>query len=231
MTDAGASVVLSVSDGSAVRIDGKSEVGLDAMRLESLKQKVSFSVHYGKLLFDVQKQVVRDEFEVRTDKVSSIVRSSAGFVENTDGLEVTSLKDGRLDVALKTDSSLVLKSGETLLANENGVVVLSLASSGTLILARAIESLAAKAAAEQGVHASKLDLNKMAASLVKFNEAYKKKAEAFIKKNRLHFKPMALNEYIGKPSVTLEALFVPGSYISVLGIRDTVPETLRLRSY
>lgn len=225
LTEAGASVVLSVSDGSAVRIDGKSEVGLDAMRLESLKQKVSFSVHYGKLLFDVQKQVVRDEFEVRTDKVSSIVRSSAGFVENTDGLEVTSLKDGRLDVALKTDSSLVLKSGETLLANENGVVVLSLASSGTLILARAIESLAAKAAAEQGVHASKLDLNKMAASLVKFNEAYKKKADAFIKKNRLHFKPMALNEYIGKPSVTLEALFAPGSYISVLGIRDTVPES------
>ena len=34
-----------------------------------------------------------------------------------------------------------------------------------------------------------------------------------------------MNEYIGKPSVTLEALFIPGSLVSVLGIVDTIPES------
>jgi len=61
--------------------------------------------------------------------------------------------------------------------------------------------------------------------LLDFDDAYKKKADGFIKRTQVEFKPKVLNEYIGKPSVTLEALFVPGSFVSVLGIVDTIPES------
>ena len=224
LTEAGASVVISSSEGSAIRIDGKSEVELDAKKLESLKQTFTISLHYGRLFFDIQKQAVRDEFEFRTENVVSIARSSAGFTENVDGLEVYSLKEGKLEVSLK-DSALVIKSGETLLANDNGVKVLPLAGSGSLILARAIETMVSKAAVSQDMQVSKLNLDKIATLIKKFDEAYKKKSDGFVKKNRQQFKPKILVEYIGKPSVTLEALFVPGSYVSVLGIRDTIPES------
>ena len=224
LTEAGSSVVISLSEGSAIRIDGKSEVELGAKKLESLKQKFTISLHYGRIFFDVQKQAVRDEFDIQTGYVTSVARCSAGFAESVDGLEVFSLKEGKLEVSLK-DSSFVINSGETLLANDNGVKVLTLAGAGSLVLARAVETMASKAAVAQGVQVSKLNLDKIAALIKKFADAYKKKSDGFIKKNRAQFKPKILNEYIGKPSVTLEALFVPGNYVSVLGIRDTIPES------
>ena len=224
LTESGGALVLSVADGSAFKIVGKSEVELDAKKFESLKQRFMVSLHYGKLFFDIQKQAVRDEFEIRTEKVSSVTQSSAGFVENVDGLEVSSIKEGRHDISWN-DSVIVIKGGETLLANDNGVKVLTLAGSGSLILARAIETMASKAAETYGMSVSKLNLDKIAALIKKFDEAYKKKADGFIKKNRAQFKPKILNEYIGMPSVTLEALFVPGNYVSILGIRDTIPES------
>ena len=224
LTEAGSSVIISSSEGSTIRIDGKSEVELDAEKLESLKQKFTISLHYGRLFFDVQKQAVRDEFELKTENVVSIARSAAGFVENVDGLEVFSLKEGKLEVSFK-DSAFVIKNGETILANGNGVKVLTLAGAGTQILARAIETMASKAAVSQSEPVSKLNLDKIASLIKRFDDAYKKKSDGFIKKNRQQFKPMILNEYIGKPSVTLEAMFVPGSYVSVLGFLDTIPES------
>jgi hypothetical protein len=225
VTEAGSSVVVSVADGSALKMDGRSEVAIDVTKADELKRKISISLGYGKLLFDIQKQAVKDEFELRTENVSSVVHGTAGFVENVDGLEVSSLKEGRLDVVVKTDTAQPIKSGQTLIANTNGVKLLSLASSGTLILARAIDSIATEAATELGIHAARLDLNKMESMLLDFDDAYKKKADGFIKRTQVEFKPKVLNEYIGKPSVTLEALFVPGSFVSVLGIVDTIPES------
>jgi hypothetical protein len=225
VTETGASVVVSVADGSALKMDGRSEVAIDVTKADELKRKISISLGYGKLLFDIQKQAVKDEFELRTENVSSVVHGTAGFVENVDGLEVSSLKEGRLDVVVKTDTAQPIKSGQTIIANTNGVKLLSLASSGTLILARAIDSIATEAATELGIHAARLDLNKMESMLLDFDDAYKKKADGFIKRTQVEFKPKVLNEYIGKPSVTLEALFVPGSFVSVLGIVDTIPES------
>jgi len=225
VTEAGSSVVVSVADGSALKMDGRSEVAIDVTKADELKRKISISLGYGKLLFDIQKQAVKDEFELRTENVSSVVHGTAGFVENVDGLEVSSLKEGRLDVVVKTDTAQPIKSGQTIIANTNGVKLLSLASSGTLILARAIDSIATEAATELGIHAARLDLNKMESMLLDFDDAYKKKADGFIKRTQVEFKPKVLNEYIGKPSVTLEALFVPGSFVSVLGIVDTIPES------
>ena len=130
--------MISVADGSALKIDGRSEITFGTEYVENLKRKISVSLLYGKLLFDVQKQAVKDEFEIRTENVSSIVRGTAGFIENVDGLEVSSLKEGRLDVVVKKDTVPSLKSGQTMIANANGVKVLSLSCSGSLILARAM---------------------------------------------------------------------------------------------
>ena len=160
-TEIGSSVVISVADGSALKIDGRSEIAFGTEYVENLKRKISVSLLYGKLLFDVQKQAVKDEFEIRTENVSSIVRGTAGFIENVDGLEVSSLKEGRLDVVVKMDTVPSLKSGQTMIANANGVKVLSLSCSGSLILARAIDSIATEMAAEFGVPAAKLNLDKV----------------------------------------------------------------------
>lgn len=224
-TEIGSSVVISVADGSALKIDGRSEIAFGTEYVENLKRKISVSLLYGKLLFDVQKQAVKDEFEIRTENVSSIVRGTAGFIENVDGLEVSSLKEGRLDVVVKMDTVPSLKSGQTMIANANGVKVLSLSCSGSLILARAIDSIATEMAAESGVHALKLNLDKVEAKLLEFDDLYKKKAEDFMVRSQLAFKPKMLNEYIGKPSVTLEALFVPGTFVSIQGVVDTIPES------
>ncbi len=217
------SVVLSVADGSALKVDGKSVIQFDAT-IESLKRTMSVALRQGRLMFDVQKQAIKDEFEISTENVVSVVRSAVGFVENIDGLEVSSLKEGSV-VAVKSDLEQSIKNGQTLIANVNGIKILPLASSGTLFLARAIDSVATEAASELGVHASKLNLDKIAAMLVAFDDAYKKKADSLIKKTQVSFKPKILNEYIGKPSVTLEALFVPGSIVSVQGFVDTIPES------
>ena len=223
-TGVASSVVLSAADGSAFKMDGSSSVLFD-VSIESLKRTFSASLHQGRLLFDVQKQAVKDEFEIRTEKISSVVRNAVGFVEYTDGLEVSSLKDGSIDVALTDDSVQPIKNGQTLIANVNGVKVLSLASSGTLVLARAIDSVATEAASELGIHASKLNLEKLEAILVAFDDAFHHKADSLIKKTQVEFKPKVLNEYIGRPSVTLEALYVPGGIISVQGLVDTIPES------
>ncbi len=224
LTEAGGGLVLSVADGSAFMMDGKSEVELDAKKFESLKQRFMISLHYGKLFFDVQKQAVRDEFEIRTEKLASITQSSAGFVEKIEGLEIYSIKEGRHDVSLN-DSVIVIKGGQTLLANDNGIKIMTLAGAGSLILARTIETIVLKAVTTQGTPTAKLNLDKITSLIKTFDNAYKKKSDGFIKKNRAQFKPKILNEYIGKPSVTLEALFVPGNYVSILGIRDTIPES------
>lgn len=224
-TEVASSVVLSVSDGSAIKVEGKSNVQFEVDAVESLKRTIMVSLRHGKLLFDVQKQAVKEEFEIRTENVSSIVRGTAGFVENTDGLEVSSLKEGRLDIVLKTDSTHSLKNGQTLIANSNGFKILSLASSGSLILARAIDSIANETSSELGIRASKLSLDKLESLLHSFDDAYSQKVDSFIKKTQVEFKPRALSEYIGKPSVTLEAFFVPGSIVSVQGVADTIPET------
>lgn len=223
-TGVASSVVLSAADGSAFKMDGSSSV-LFEVSIESLKRTFSASLHQGRLLFDVQKQAVKDEFEIRTEKISSVVRNAVGFVEYTDGLEVSSLKDGSIDVALTDDSVQPIKNGQTLIANVNGVKVLSLASSGTLVLARAIDSVATEAASELGIHASKLNLEKLEAMLVAFDDAFHHKADSLIKKTQVEFKPKVLSEYIGRPSVTLEALYVPGGIISVQGLVDTIPES------
>lgn len=217
------SVVLSVADGSALKVDGKSVIQFDAT-IESLKRTMSVALRQGRLMFDVQKQAIKDEFEISTENVVSVVRSAVGFVENIDGLEVSSLKEGSV-VAVKSDLEQSIKNGQTLIANVNGIKILPLASSGTLFLARAIDSVATKTASELGVHASKLNLDKIVAMLVAFDEAYKKKADSLIKKTQVAFKPKTLNEYIGKPSVTLEALFVPGCIVSVQGFVDTILES------
>lgn len=222
-TGVASSVVLSVADGSAFKMDGKSEIQLD-VTVESMKRTMSVALHRGRLMFDVQKQTLKDEFEISTENVVSVVRSAVGFVENIDGLEVSSLKEGSIVVA-KAGSEQSIKNGQTLIANMNGSKILSLTSSGTLILARVIDSVATEAASELGVHASKLNIDKLEAKLVAFDEAYKKKADSLIKKTQVAFKPKILNEYIGKPSVTLEALFVPGSIVSVQGFVDTIPES------
>lgn len=220
-----ASVVISVSDGSALMVDGKSEVELDAIVLESLRRKNAISVRHGRLMFDIQKQTVKDEFEFRTDNLVSTVRGAAGFVENVDGLEISSLKDGGLDVVRENDSPMTLTSGQTLLANDNGVRVISLSSSGTLILARAIDSIANEASSQLEIRASRLALDQLEKMLLTYNDVYKKKIENFVKKTRPQFKPSPLNEYIGKPEATLEASFVPGTFVIVLGIRDSIPES------
>lgn len=220
-----ASVVISVSDGSALMVDGKSEVELDAIVLESLRRKIAISVRHGRLMFDIQKQTVKDEFEFRTDNLVSTVRGAAGFVENVDGLEISSLKDGSLDVVRENDSPMTLTSGQTLLANDNGVRVISLSSSGTLILARAIDSIANEASSQLGIRASRLALDQLEKMLLTYDDVYKKKIENFVKKTRPQFKPSPLNEYIGKPEATLEASFVPGTFVIVLGIRDSIPES------
>ena len=225
VTEAGSSVVISVDDGSALKTDGRSEMAIEVTKAGELKTRMTVALRHGKLLFDVQKQAVKDEFEIRTENVSSVVRGTAGFIENVDGLEISSLKEGRLDVTVKTGTAQSVKSGQTLIANTNGVKILSLASSGTLILARALDSIATGAATELGVRAARLNLDKLEPMLLEFDEAYKKKSEAFIKSSQIEFKPKVLNEYIGKPSVTLEALFIPGSLVSVLGIVDTIPES------
>ncbi len=219
------SVVVVVSDGSVLKADGKTEIAFDAVMVDSLRQRITVSLHYGKLLFDVQKQVVKDEFEIQTENLKSIVRGTAGFMENSDGLEVASLKEGRLEVVPKNDSLSIVTGGQTMLANVNGVRVLPLASSGTIFLAKTIDSLSTEMAAQLGVHASKINLDSLGSKLLEFDDLYKKNAESFIKRTQGEFKPMALNEYIGKPSVSLEALFVPGAFVTVLGIRDTIPES------
>ena len=223
-TESTSSVVLIVADGSVLKVEGKSDVEFDAAMVDSLRRKISVSVRYGKLLFDVQKQAVKDEFAISTDNLTSTVRGTGGFMENVDGLEVTSLKEGRLEVVSKKDSQFVVASGQTLLANANGVKLLSLASSGTLFLAKVIDSLAVETASRIGVHASKISLDSMETMLLNFDEAYKKKVEAFIKKTQSQFKPMGISEHISRPSVSLEALFIPGMVVSVMGIRDTIPE-------
>lgn len=219
------SVVISVSDGSVLKVDGKSEIAFDAVKVDSLRQKISVSVFYGKLLFDVQKQAVKDEFEIKTENLTSVVRGTAGFMQNTDGLEVSSLKEGRLEILAKTDSLSVISGGQTMLANANGIKIVSLISSGTLFLAKAVDSLSTEIASAHGIHASKIDLDSLEAKLAEFDETYKKNVDSFIKRSQMQFKPMGLNEYIGKPSVSLEALFVPGAFVTVLGIRDTIPES------
>ena len=224
ISEASSSVVLTVSDGSALKMDGKTEVELDATVIESMKRKIMLKLQNGRLLFDVQKQAVKDEFEIRTEKLASIVRGTAGFMVNTDGLEASSLKEGRLEVVLPNDSLTVIASGQTLIANANGMKVVSLISSGTQFLARAIDSIASEFASHHGVCASKISLDEMESKLLNFDEVYKKKSESFMKRTQAQFKPKLLNEYIGKPSVSLEALFIPGAYITVMGIRDTVPE-------
>ena len=224
VAETGSSVAIFAADGSVLKTEGRSSIALEVSKADELKRKISASLHYGKMLFDVQKQAVKDEFEIRTENVSSIVRGTAGFIENVDGLEISSLKEGRLDVTVKSDSMQLVKNGQTLIANVNGVKILSLASSGTRFLAHAIDSMATEAAAELGVHASKLNLDKFGTMLLEYDDAYKKRAEGFIKQTQVEFKPKVLNEYIGKPSVTLEALFVPGTFVSVLGIVDTIPE-------
>ncbi|SHK34585.1 FecR family protein [Fibrobacter sp. UWB12] len=218
------SVVLSVADGSALKIDGKSDVQFD-VAIESLKRSLSVSLLHGRLLFDVQKQAVKDEFVFRTEKVSAIARGAAGFIEYTDGLNVSSLKEGSVDVSVNGDSLQPVKNGQTMISNVNGVKTLSLASSGTLILARAIDSIATEAASELGIRASKLNLDKLETLLLAFDESFNKKADSLIKKTQVEFKPKVLNEYIGKPSVTLEALYVPGGLISVQGLVDTISES------
>ena len=225
LTEPGSSIVISVADGSALKVDGRSEVAIDVTKADELKRKISISLVSGKLLFEVQKQAVKDEFEICTENVSSIVRGTAGFVENVDGLEVSSLKEGLFDVFVKKDSAGPIKGGQTLIANANGKKILSLASSGTIFLARAIDSLVTETASELGVRASRLGLDKVSSMLLEFDESYKKKMDAFIKRTQVEFKPMVLNEYIGKPGVSLEALFVPGNYVSVLGIVDSIPES------
>ena len=219
------SVVVTISDASVFKVDGKSEIAFDAAMVDSLRQRITVSLHSGKLLFDVQKQAVKDEFEIQTENLTSIVRGTAGFMEYADGLEVSSLKEGRLEIVAKTDSRSIITGGQTLLANASGVKTLSLVSSGTLFLAKAIDSLSTEMAATLGVHASKINLDSLESKLVEFDDGYKKKYETFVKRTQVQFKPMGLNEYIGKPSVLLEALFVPGAFVTVMGIRDTIPES------
>ena len=218
------SVVISVSEGSALKMDGLTEVEFDAEVQESLKRKFLISLRHGRLTFDIQKQTVKDEFEIHTDRLTMVAGNTAGFVESVDGLEVFSLKDGRVEVGSNGLSSIV-SSGQTLIANDNSAKVLALSSSGTLILARAIDSIATEISSRQGIRVSQLALDKLESLLLNFDSAYKKKLDGFIKKTQPQFKPKALNEYIGKPSVSLEAQFVPGNYLMVLGEQDTIPES------
>ena len=224
-TETSSSLVVTASDGSVIKLEGKSGVELDGSMVDSLRQKVSVNVNYGKLLFDVQKQAVRDEFEIRSEKLVSIVRGTAGFMDNVDGLEVLSLKDGLLNVSFNGDSVPAITNGQTMIANANGVKLVSLSSSGTLFLAKAIDSIATDFSSQLGVRASKVNLDSLESRLIAFDENYKKNSESFIKHTQSEFKPMALSEYIGKPSVTLEALVAPGVIVTVMGVRDTVSES------
>lgn len=224
-TESKSSVVISVSDGSTLKMDGKSDVELDAKIVESLRRKVSVLLRHGRLMFDVQKQAVKDEFEIRADKLFAVASSTAGFVESVDGLDVFSLKDGRLEVGFENNPSSVISSGLTLLVNSRGVKVFPLSSSGTLFLARALDSIVTEAAAELGIRASRLSLEMVKAKLLAYDKVYKQKTEEFLMQTQPEFKSKTLNEYIGQPKVLLEAMFVPGAYITVQGIRDTIPES------
>ena len=65
-TGVASSVVLSVADGSALKVDGKSAIQFD-VTIESLKRTMSVALHQGRLMFDVQKQAIKDEFEISTE--------------------------------------------------------------------------------------------------------------------------------------------------------------------
>lgn len=225
VTESRSSVVISVSDGSALKVEGKSEIELDAKIIESLRRKVSMTLRQGRLMFDIQKQAIKDEFEIRNGRFVSVASSTAGFAENVDGMEIFSLKDGRLELIGENGLTSVVTSGQTLLANANGVRVFTLSSSGSLFLARALDSIVTEASSQQGIRASRLSFAKIEKKLLEYDNAYRKKQEEFISKVQPQFKPKTLNEYIGKPSVLLEAFLDSGSVVMVQGLRDTVSES------
>ena len=106
-----------------------------------------------------------------------------------------------------------------------GLAAIVIRSFASLRIMFCSEPFVTEASSQQGIRASRLSFAKIEKKLLEYDNAYRKKQEEFISKIQPQFKPKTLNEYIGKPSVLLEAFLDSGSVVMVQGLRDTVSES------
>lgn len=205
-------VVFELLDGSILTLAESSELQFKLENIPKMKKQLEVDLAEGKVHFDIQKQSDR-EIIFKTGTATTAIRGTMGFVGNVGGNTVASLKEGKIEV--KTESGEVSTIGEnqTVLVDSSGKAkTLELTSSGTIVLAEAIDSIVSKTDTISSEHIEK--------SIQHFDESYKAKKQEFEK--RLQFKANDISDTLFVPKVTLLAKATPGIIVNVLGKADTV---------
>lgn len=210
--------VLGVNDGTVLAITENSDVTLSAELVDSLKRKISVLITHGNVHFDVQKQRTA-VFEFKTGTATSAIRGTAGFVGSVGGQTVASLKEGRIEVTNADGQVQDVVQNQTVVVSPKGSIKkMQLKSSGTKALAKAIDSLAAVAAAAGTESADESALQN---SIQKFDDGYAERQKKF--EAEMKFLATRIADTLYVPSVTLQARATPGMIVTVRGENDTVP--------
>ena len=208
--------VCSMKDGSSLWISELSDVFLTVDIFDSLKKKIAVNIREGKVFFDVQKQRPGITIEFSTGTAVAAIRGTAGFVGSVGGQMITSLKEGSVDVVSASGVTENMVKDQTVIVSKSGAVKkISLKSSGTHALSKAIDSLVSSAG-------EAADVSGMEKQLEAFDKNFAARRDAFEKKLRFQAAPLAEKTFF--PNVTLQARVTPGVIVTVLGESDTVGE-------
>lgn len=207
--------VLAANDGTALTVTERSEVAISAEMLNSLSRKVTVLVKSGQVLFDVQKQQNEGSFEFKTGTATAAIRGTAGFVgvagEGENQRMFASLKEGHVEVTDEKGAKADIVENQTVVVDTKGEAkVLPLKSSGSLTLAKALDSIAATTA----------DAAALQTSIEKFDENYAARQKAFA--GKVQFLGSKIPDTVYVPTVELQARVNPGIIVTVWGQTDTV---------
>lgn len=204
--------VFELSDGSILTLAESSEMQFKLENIPKMKKQLEIDIAEGKIHFDIQKQANR-EIIFRTGTATAAIRGTMGFVGNVGGKTVASLKEGEIDVKTETGEVCTIGGNQTVLVDSSGKAkTLELTSSGTIVLAKAIDSLVSKTDTISSENIEK--------SIQRFDESYKIKKQEFEK--RLQFRANNISDTLFVPKVTLLAKATPGIIVNVLGKVDTI---------
>jgi len=207
-------VLLTVRDGSILKIDENSDVALKTEKGSDGRRAFLVDVNEGTIHFDIQKQK-DNTFRFKTGTAVVSIRGTAGFVGNIKGKTVASLKEGKVDVADSSGRTNPIEQNQTILLDESGTVQkIDLASSGTEFLAKALDSIAQ--ASPEGASVDNLEK-----SLKDFDHTYVNHQDEFKKKLNFSFTE-SIPDTITENSITLVAKVTPGVIVTVWGEQDTV---------
>lgn len=207
-------VLLSVRDGSVLKIDENSDVFLKVDVTSDGRKVFLVGVNEGTIYFDIQKQR-KNGFQFKTGTAVVAIRGTAGFVGNVKGKTIASLKEGRVDVTNSTGQTNPIVRRQTILVDKSGnAQKIDLASSGSEYLAKAIDSIVQ-------VVPEMASVDDLEQSLKSFDNAYMNHQDEF-KKDLVFSFVKSIPDTVLQNSITLQAKATPGVIVTVWGEQDTV---------